>query len=315
MLNTPQEPAMHRIVTLLPSATEIVCALGFQAELVGRSHECDYPPEVRRLPVLTSPKFDAEGTSAEVDQRVRTILADALSVYRVDVDLLCGLKPDVIVTQSQCEVCAVNIRDVEQAAAAWIEGPPPRIISLAPYCLADVLSDIERVGVELDEPERSTRFVSALRQRMRDIQQQAAAADRQPTVGCIEWLDPLMAAANWMPELVRMAGGENVLGQPGQHSPKIEFDRLLEVDPEVILLMPCGFNMERTALELSVLTSKPGWNQLKAVRDQQVYLTDGNQYFNRPGPRMADSLEILAEILHPRMFRFGHEGSGWRRWP
>jgi iron complex transport system substrate-binding protein len=315
MLNTLQEPAMHRIVTLLPSATEIVCALGFQAELVGRSHECDYPPEVRRLPVLTSPKFDAEGTSAEVDQRVRTILADALSVYRVDVDLLCGLKPDVIVTQSQCEVCAVNIRDVEQAAAAWIEGPPPRIISLAPYCLADVLSDIERVGVELDEPERSTRFVSALRQRMRDIQQQAAAADRQPTVGCIEWLDPLMAAANWMPELVRMAGGENVFGQLGQHSPKIEFDRLVEVDPEVILLMPCGFNMERTALELSVLTSKPGWNQLKAVRDQQVYLTDGNQYFNRPGPRMADSLEILAEILHPRMFRFGHEGSGWRRWP
>jgi iron complex transport system substrate-binding protein len=315
MLNTLQEPAMHRIVTLLPSATEIICALGFQAELVGRSHECDYPPEVRRLPVLTSPKFDAEGTSAEVDQRVRTILADALSVYRVDVDLLCGLKPDVIVTQSQCEVCAVNIRDVEQAAAAWIEGPPPRIISLAPYCLADVLSDIERVGVELDEPERSTRFVSALRQRMRDIQQQAAAAGRPPTVGCIEWLDPLMAAANWMPELVRMAGGENVLGQPGQHSPKIELDRLLEVDPEVILLMPCGFNMERTALELSVLTSKPGWNQLKAVRDQQVYLTDGNQYFNRPGPRMADSLEILAEILHPRMFRFGHEGSGWRRWP
>ena len=306
---------MHRIVTLLPSATEIVCALGFQAELVGRSHECDYPPEVRRLPVLTSPKFDAEGTSAEVDQRVRTILADALSVYRVDVDLLCGLKPDVIVTQSQCEVCAVNIRDVEQAAAAWIEGPPPRIISLAPYCLADVLSDIERVGVELDEPERSTRFVSALRQRMRDIQQQATAAERQPTVGCIEWLDPLMAAANWMPELLRMAGGENALGQPGQHSPKIEFDRLLEVDPEVILLMPCGFNMERTALELNVLTSKPGWNQLKAVRDQQVYLTDGNQYFNRPGPRMADSLEILAEILHPRMFRFGHEGSGWRRLP
>jgi iron complex transport system substrate-binding protein len=315
MLNTLQEPAMHRIVTLLPSATEIVCALGFQAELVGRSHECDYPPEVRRLPVLTSPKFDAEGTSSEVDQRVRTILADALSVYRVDVDLLCGLKPDVIVTQSQCEVCAVNIRDVEQAAAAWIEGPPPRIISLAPYCLADVLSDIERVGVELDEPERSKRFVSALRQRMRDIQQQAAAADRQPTVGCIEWLDPLMAAANWMPELVRMAGGENVFGQPGQHSPKIEFDRLLEVDPEVILLMPCGFNMERTALELSVLTSKPGWNQLKAVRGQQVYLTDGNQYFNRPGPRIADSLEILAEILHPRMFRFGHEGSGWRRRP
>jgi iron complex transport system substrate-binding protein len=308
-----QEPAMHRIVTLLPSATEIVCALGFQAELVGRSHECDYPPEVGCLPVLTSPKFDADGTSAEVDRRVRTILADALSVYRVDVELLRNLRPDVIVTQSQCEVCAVNIRDVEQAAAAWIDGPPPRIISLAPYSLGDVLSDIERVGVELAEPKQAARFVANLRHRMRDIQQQATKADRQPTVGCIEWLDPLMAAANWMPELVRMAGGENVLGQSGQHSPKIEFDRLLEVDPEVIMLMPCGFNMDRTAMELNVLTSKPGWNELTAVRDQQVYLTDGNQYFNRPGPRIADSLEILAEILHPRMFRFGHEASGWRR--
>ena len=157
---------MHRIVTLLPSATEIVCALGYQAELVGRSHECDYPPGVGRLPVLTSPKFDAEGTSAEVDRRVRTILAEALSVYRVDVDLLHRLKPDVIVTQSQCEVCAVNIHDVEQAAAVWIDGPPPRIISLAPYSLADILSDIERVGAELGEPERAARFVNDLRGRM-----------------------------------------------------------------------------------------------------------------------------------------------------
>lgn len=310
-----QRPTTFRIVTLLPSATEIVCALGLQSELVGRSHECDYPPEIRRLPILTSPKFDAEGTSAEVDQRVRTILAEALSVYRVDVDLLRRLKPNVIVTQSQCEVCAVNIRDVEEAAASWIDGPPPRIISLAPYSLAEVLSDIERVGVELGEPERTAQFVSALHQRMRAIQQDATRAHSQPTVACIEWLEPLMVAANWMPELVRMAGGENVLGQSGQHSPKVEFERVLEVDPEVILLMPCGFNMDRTALELNVLSSKPGWNRLKAVRHNQVYLTDGNQYFNRPGPRLAESLEILAEILHPRLFRFGHEGTGWRRLP
>lgn len=304
---------MHRIVSLLPSATEIVCALGFQAELVGRSHECDYPPGLEPLPILTSPKFDADGSSAEVDERVRKILAEALSVYRVDVELLRRLNPTVIVTQSQCEVCAVNIRDVEQAAAEWINGPPPRIISLAPYSLADVLSDIDRVGVELGEPERANRFVNGLRRRMSDIEQRAGAADRRPTVGCIEWLEPLMAAANWMPDLVRMAGGQDVLGLPGQHSPKIEFDRLLEVDPEVILLMPCGFNMDRTALELNLLTARPGWNQLTAVRDQQVYLTDGNQYFNRPGPRIADSLEILAEILHPEMFCFEHQGSGWRR--
>lgn len=304
---------MHRIITLLPSATEIVCALGFEAELVGRSHECDYPPAVVRLPVLTSPKFNVEGTSAEVDQRVKKILADALSVYRVNVELLRSLKPDVIVTQSQCEVCAVSIRDVEQAAADWIKGPPPMIISLAPYSLADVMADMQRVGVDLGEPERATKLWGALSNRMTTIEQQAAKAGRRPAVGCIEWLEPLMAAGNWMPELVTMAGGENLFGEAGQHSPTMQFDRLLEKDPDAILLMPCGFNMNRTAAELDVLVRQPGWARLKAVREQQVYLTDGNQYFNRPGPRIVDSLEILAEILHPRIFHFGHEGTGWRR--
>jgi iron complex transport system substrate-binding protein len=306
---------VHRIVTLLPSATEIVCALGFEAQLVGRSHECDYPPAVTRLPALTSPKFNVEGSSAEVDQRVRKILADALSVYRVDIELLRNLTPDVIVTQSQCEVCAVSIRDVEQAAADWIDGPPPKLISLAPYSLADVLADIQRVGVELDEPERAMSVTGALSQRMTAIEKQTAAADNRPRVACIEWLEPLMAAANWIPELVQMAGGENLSGDAGQHSPKIKLDNLLKSDPEVIVLMPCGFNMERTAAELHVLSNQPGWNEMKAVRERQVYVVDGNQYFNRPGPRIAESLEILAEILHPELFRFGHEGKAWRRPP
>jgi iron complex transport system substrate-binding protein len=304
---------VHRIVTLLPSATEIVCALGFEAQLVGRSHECDYPPTVARLPVLSSPKFNPEGTSAEVDERVKQILADALSVYRVDVELLRKLKPDVIVTQSQCEVCAVSIRDVELAAADWLGGPPPMIISLAPYSLADVMADIERVGVELGEPEHAMKLAGALSQRMTTIQQQAAKAVRRPTVACIEWLEPLMAAANWMPELVAMAGGQNLFGEAGQHSPTMKFDRLLAKDPDVIVLMPCGFNMDRTATELDALASQLGWAQLKAVREQRVYLADGNQYFNRPGPRIAESLEILAEILQPQIFHFGHEGIGWRR--
>jgi len=304
---------VHRIVTLLPSATEIICALGFEAQLVGRSHECDYPPAVVRLPVLTSPKFNAEGTSAEVDLRVKKILADALSVYRVDVELLRSLKPDVIVTQSQCEVCAVSIRDVEQAAADWIDGPPPMIISLAPYSLGDVMGDIQRVGVELGEPERAMKLVAALSHRMTTIEQQAAKAGRRPTVGCIEWIEPLMVAGNWMPELVTMAGGENLFGDAGQHSPTMKFDRLLASDPDVIMLMPCGLNMDRTAAELGALANQPGWVRLKAVREQQVYLADGNQYFNRPGPRIVESLEILAEILHPQIFHFGHEGTGWRR--
>jgi iron complex transport system substrate-binding protein len=304
---------VHRIISLLPSATEIVCALGFEAELVGRSHECDYPPAVVRLPVLTSPKFNVEGTSAEVDQRVKQILADALSVYRVDVELLRNLKPDVIVTQSQCEVCAVNIRDVEQAAADWTDGPPPIIISVAPYSLGDVLADIKQVGVQLGDPDRATEVVGALSHRMIAIEKQAAASGRRPTVACIEWLDPLMASANWIPELVTMAGGENLFGAGGQHSPTIKFDRLLENDPEVIVLMPCGFNMDRTAAELHALASQPGWHRLKATCEGQVYLVDGNQYFNRPGPRIVESLEILAEILHPQIFQFGHKGSGWRR--
>lgn len=303
---------MHRIVTLLPSATEIVCALGFEAQLVGRSHECDYPPAVARLPVLTSPKFNAEGTSAEVDQRVRRILADALSVYRVNTELLRSLKPNVIVTQSQCEVCAVSIRDVEQAAAAWLDARP-MIISLAPYSLGDVMADFERVGAELGEPERAMKMAGALSQRMSTIEQEATKVGRRPTVGCIEWIEPLMMAANWMPELVAMAGGENLFGDAGQHSPTMKFDRLLEENPDVILLMPCGFNMDRTAAELDTLASQPGWFRLNAVRERQVYMADGNQYFNRPGPRIVESLEILAEILHPQVFHFGHEGTGWRR--
>ena len=304
---------MRRIVTLLPSATEIVCALGFEAELIGRSHECDYPPAVVRLPVLTSPKFKVDATSAEVDQRVRQILADALSVYRVDAESLRHLNPEVIVTQAQCEVCAVSIRDVEQAAADWLDGPPPRIISLAPYTLGDVIGDIQRVGAELGEPERAMKLAATLSQRMTAVERRAAKADRRPTVACIEWLDPLMGAGNWMPELVRMAGGENLFASKGEHSPILEFDQLVESDPDVILLMPCGFNMERTEAEFETLAHQSQWARLKVVRERQIYVADGNQYFNRPGPRIVESLEILAEILHRQIFDFGHQGTGWRR--
>jgi iron complex transport system substrate-binding protein len=308
-----QGKAVHRIVSLLPSATEIVCALGFQEQLVGRSHECDYPPCVDRLPVVTRPKFDPEGSSAAIDQRVREILAEALSVYRVEVDVLRQLKPDIIVTQSQCEVCAVSVRDVEDAAAAWLDGPPPKIISLAPYSLSDVLADIERVGIELDAHDRSARLVDALRGRMHAVEKLAVATTRRPTVACIEWLDPLMIAANWVPELVAMAGGKMLFGQPGYRSSKIEFAQLLQADPDVIVLMPCGFDMDRTARELGALSRRPGWERLKAVDYEQIYLTDGNQYFNRPGPRIVESLEILSEILHPELFNFGHAGRAWRR--
>jgi len=306
---------MYRIASLLPSATEIICALGFGDQLVGRSHECDHPPSVTHLPVLTMPKFDPEGSSREVDQRVKQILADALSVYRVDADQLRSLTPDVIVTQSQCEVCAVSMRDVEQAVAQWLgdsSATRPMIISLAPASLHDILSDMEHVASELGAAERGIEIVGELSQRMKSIEQRAAHLPEQPAVACIEWIDPLMAAGNWMPELVAMAGGRNLFGTAGQHSPWMSFDELMAKNPDVILIAPCGFNMERTTVELPALVRHPGWPRLDAVRSGRVYLADGNQFFNRPGPRIVESLEILAEMLHPEVFDFGHQGACWR---
>jgi iron complex transport system substrate-binding protein len=303
---------MPRIVSLIASATEIVAALGFEDQLVGRSHECDFPESVHRLPVCTEPKFKVEGTSREIDQRVKKILEEGLSVYRVHVDTLRDLRPDVIVTQTQCEVCAVSLRDVEQAVCSWVESRP-RIVSLAPNALADVWADIERVADALGVPERGTRLVGQLRQRMAAIADKAPALPHRPTVACIEWIDPLMAAGNWMPELVEMAGGVNLFGAAGKHSPWMTWEQLCAKNPDVIVVLPCGFDMERSRRDLPVLTTKPEWPRLRAVQAGRVFLADGNQYFNRPGPRLVESLEIMAQLLHPATFHFGHEGTGWQR--
>ena len=303
---------MPRIVTLLPSATEIVCALGFEDQLVGRSHECDFPRSVVRLPALTEPKFNPEGTSAEIDERVKTIVGDALSVYRVHAARLRELRPDVIVTQSQCEVCAVSEREVEAAVAQWL-GARPKIVSLAPYGLDDIFTDIQRVADALDARARGMELVERIRTRLTKIADKAVSASQRPRVAMIEWIDPLMAAGNWMPTLVEMAGGLNLFGVAGQHSPWMRLDELAAKDPDVILISPCGFSMDRAAQDLPALTNRAEWDGLKAVRTRRVFMADGNQYFNRPGPRIAESLEILAEIAHPELFRFGHEGSGWRR--
>ena len=303
---------MHRIVSLLPSATEIICALGFESELIGRSHECDYPASVTRLPVLTEPKFNPDRPSAEVDSEVRRIVGEALSVYRVDAQKLRELAPDVIVTQSQCEVCAVSEREVEDAVGNWV-GARPQIVSLAPYGLADILADIERVARALGEPVRGAELSGRLTARMDAVAARARRVAARPRLACLEWLDPLMSAGNWMPEIVGMAGGENLFGGAGEHSGRLEFSALLASDPDVILVAPCGFNMKHTMEELPALATRSGWNSMRAVREGRVFVAEGSQYFNRPGPRIAESLEILAEILHPELFQFGHEGSGWRR--
>jgi iron complex transport system substrate-binding protein len=303
---------MPRVVSLIASATEIVCALGLEHQLVGRSHECDYPPSVRQLPVCTEPKFNVHGSSYEIDQRVKAVLQEGLSVYRVHADVLQQLRPEVILTQTQCEVCAVSQKDVEQAVCDWI-GSRPRIVSLAPNALADVWADVRRVADALGVPERGRALVEQLQWRMTAIAEKAHTLGGRPTVACIEWIEPLMASGNWMPELVALAGGVNLFGAAGQHAPWMSWEQLGARDPEVIVVLPCGFDLERTRQEMPHLTRRPEWARLRAVRAGRVFLTDGNQFFNRPGPRLVESLEILAEILHPEAFRFGHEGTGWQR--
>ena len=301
-----------RVISLIASATEIVCALGFEDELVGRSHECDYPLTVKRLPVCTSPKFDVEGLSYEIDQRVKAIVQEGLSVYRVDAEKLEELQPTHIITQSQCEVCAVSLKDVEQAVCQ-LTSSRPTIVSLEPNALADVWDDIRRVGAALDAHARAGEVVCRLQRRMKEIADGARLLQPRPTVACIEWIEPLMAGGNWMPELVEMAGGINLFGEAGKHSPWMTWDELVAKDPDVILIMPCGFDIRRTLEETELLTSKPEWERLKAAQMGRVFVADGNQYFNRPGPRLVESLEILAELFHPDVFHFGHQQQGWIR--
>ncbi|MHB1422224.1 MAG: cobalamin-binding protein [Gemmataceae bacterium] len=303
---------MPRIVSLIASATEIVCALGFEDQMVGRSHECDYPETVKRLPVCTQPKFDPDGTSYEIDQRVKAIVQEGLSVYRVDGAKLRDLEPDVIVTQSHCEVCAVSLREVERTVCAWLRACP-RLVSLAPNALADVWTSIEQVAEALEVSQRGAELIQRLRHRMETIAERTRGLSDWPTVAAIEWIDPLMAAGNWMPELIEMAGGVNLFGVAGAHAPWMTWEELREADPDVIVVLPCGFDIERTRRDMSLLTNKPQWGQLRSVRGGRVFLADGNPYFNRPGPRLVESLEILAEILHPQVFAFGHEGTGWQQ--
>ena len=303
---------MQRIVSLLPSSTEIVCALGCEENLVGRSHECDFPESVRKLPVCTEPKFDPDGTSYEIDQRVKAILQEAVSVYRVDADLLDELSPDLLVTQSQCEVCAVSLEEVEEAACNLLHSKPA-IVALEPRRLEDLWNDIATVAAALDLPDRGSDLVKQLKLRLDQIAASLGDHVRRQRVACIEWFDPLMAAGNWMPELVELAGGSSLFGEAGKHSPWMEWQALAGHDPEIILLLPCGFDMETCRREMSSLTQRPEWYELEAVRTGSVYVTDGNQYFNRPGPRLVESAEIIAEILHPDLFPAQHEGTGWQR--
>jgi iron complex transport system substrate-binding protein len=305
------ENRQQRIVSLIASATEIVCALGARDRLVARSHECDFPIDVAALPALTEPKFKVEGTSAEIDARVRAIVRDGLSVYRVDGEALRALEPDVIVTQDHCEVCAVSLSDVEAATCTWT-GRPVEIVSLRPDSLSDVYADISRVARALGVDEAGATLVKSMQARLEAVLKTVSGRAR-PRVAFIEWVEPLMAGGNWMPELIEIAGGQNLFGEAGKHSDWMQWQELVAADPEVIVVAPCGYDLARCLEELPLLEAKPGWGRISAVRNGRVALADGNAYFNRPGPRLADSAEMLAEMIHPELAGTRHEGTAWVR--
>jgi iron complex transport system substrate-binding protein len=300
-----------RIVSLIPSGTEILAALGLTDVIVGRSHECDYPPEILDRPICTQARLNTNAPSNDIHDKVKNLLQSALSIYQIKTDLLEELQPTHIVTQDQCDVCAISLKEVEKAVDS-LTNSSPKIISLQPKVLQDVWSDIERVANIFAV--QSQNLLENLEARVKIVQhktQDLSKTEHLPTVACIEWTDPIMIAANWIPELVSLAGGKPLFGLTGQPSASLNWETLLSANPDVIIFMPCGFDLNRTRQEAQTLISRPEWQQIHANKSGRVYITDGNSYFNRPGPRLVDSVEILADILHPEIFQYGYKGKAW----
>lgn len=299
-----------KIVSLLPSATEIVAALGLTESIVGRSHECDYPVEIKTRPVCTQARLDSNKSSGKIHDDVTSIMQSALSIYQINLNALQQLQPTHIITQDQCDVCAVSLAEVEKAVASLSESHP-KVISLQPNVISDLWADIERVADQLGVESRH--LVENLEARVKICAQktQKLSIMERPKVACIEWTDPLMIAANWIPELVTFAGGQCLFSVAGKNAPQVTWETLVATNPDVIIFMPCGFDLERTRTEAMLLKSRPEWQNLHAVQSGRVYVTDGNSYFNRPGPRLVDSVEILAEILHPEIFEYGYKMQAW----
>jgi iron complex transport system substrate-binding protein len=314
-----------RIVSLLASATEMVAELGCVDQLVGRSHECDYPPEVQQLPLVSRAQIDIDTSSSQIDAQIKQLAQakdaaqenalKALSIYAIDVAQLQVLRPDVIFTQTQCEVCAVSERDVMRAIQQ-LTGLQPRVVSLAPYRLTDVWEDMLRVGAALGRLEQAEALVRKYQQRLEylhDITTTLSEGSRKPRITILEWLDPLMAAGNWAPELVAFAGGENVFGEVGQHSPWLTWEELQAADPDVLVLCPCGFTLERSLVDVPLLQQHPMWHSLRAVQNKRVYAIDGNAYLNRSGPRLVESAELLGHVLWGEQLGIKVDPQGWMR--
>lgn len=311
--------ACRRIASLLSSATEILYGIGVGDRVVAVSHECDFPLEVGEKPRVTHTRVPVEAASRQIDEHVRAMAAKGEPLYQIDMAALAALRPDLIVTQVQCDVCAVKYSDVLEAVQREPLLRATAVVALNPRSLGDVLAAIRRLGQTLDETERAERFARQLEARVDAVRIRTAAVGlhRRPRVACIEWTDPLMIAGNWVPEMIDWAGGRQDLAEAGRHSGYTSWDDLLKFDPEVILVMPCGLSLQRAVAETRLLASRAGWNDITAVRRRQVHAVDGNALFNRAGPRLVDSLELLAALVEPDLFRAlrgsGHLAGLWRQ--
>lgn len=290
-----------RIVSLLPAATEICYALGLGGAIVGVSPECDHPAAARTKPIVSRALLPYEGkSSGDTSRMVGERLASGEGLYQVDAKALGSADPDLILTQGLCDVCAPTLGDVEDVARDLPR--TPEIVSLDPHSLADVLADIARVGRMCDIEDHAEEVVDALRSRIEGVAEQAGQADHRTRTLCLEWLDPVFIAGHWVPEMVDLAGGVDVLGRPREKSRRVAPDDIVKTSPELAVLMPCGFDLDRSRTEAGIVTHARWWSRLPVSRNGRTWVVDGSSYFNRPGPRLVDGLEILAHILHPDLF-------------
>jgi iron complex transport system substrate-binding protein len=293
-----------RVVSLLASGTEIVCAMGAGEWLVGRSHECDNPPSVKGLPECTRPAFDVSMASGRIDAEVRRRLRAGEPLYHVDTELIHSLEPDLLIAQEHCEVCAVTPGDVQRAGCVVAA----QVLALSAGSVQGIFDGILAIGRAMGREPDAADLVDAMKRRM-DAVHAAVAHHRAPSLVVLEWIDPVFAMGNWGPELVAAANGRLVLGEKGEHSSAIDWQRVCDADPEWLIIAPCGFDLERTIREAPTLEILPGWSDLRAVRQGKVVLADGNRYFNRSGTTIVETVEILAEILHG--YPAGHRGRAW----
>lgn len=280
--------------------------------MAGRSHECDYPESITNLPVLTSSKISiSDKDNADIHQSVMQLLRNALSIYEVDEKKLIEISPDIILTQDHCEVCAVSSSDLTDSVRKAL-GKSAEIISTSPVNLETVFESFEHIARKLGCSQKGIELVRNIQGRFDEIHGKIKHKPK-PDVVALEWIDPLMSGGNWMPEMIEIAGGRSHLAQAGKHSPTISWKQILKTDPDILLMVPCGYSIKKTFKEMNTLTQIKSWGSLSAVQKNQVYILDGNHYFNRPGPRIKESVEILARIFHPSIFKYVTTDTGWVR--